>query len=116
MSLEETEMEVKNAPAAPEMVGEVIEVTTKVIKKEESLGEAVVTTVTTTVNSFDEKTNTEEKEPEDTDKILEEQNEELEKEIMEMEGGEEEEEGRAKKLTGPWELEVRTLYVQQEGR
>lgn len=114
MSLEETEMEVKNTPAAPEMVGEVIEVTTKVIKKEESLGEAVVTTVKTTVNSFDEKTNTEEKEPEDTDKILEEQNEkELEMEIMEMEGGEE---GRAKKLTGPWELEVRTLYVQQEGR
>lgn len=113
MSLEETEMEVKNAPAAPEMVGEVIEVTTKVIKKEESVGETVVTTVTSTaVDSFEEKTNTEEKEPEDTHKILEEQDEEeLEKERMEMEGGEEEKERRAKKLTGPWELEVRTLYV-----
>lgn len=75
----------------------------KVIEKEESLEETVVTTLTATaVDTFEESAEVEEDGAEDTDETRE------GKERMEVKGGEEEEEGRAKKLTGPWESEVRT--------
>lgn len=94
-------MEVEKPPAAAEMVGEVTEVTTEVLKKEESAAEPVVTTVTAdAVGSFDETSETEDKEPEDTGKI-----EEEEKERICSNGGEEEEQGRGKKSLGS---EVRT--------
>lgn len=85
----------------------VTEVMTEVLKKEECVAETL-TVVTATVGSFDEKSQMEEKEPEDTGKIEEEDEAEVEKERIWREGEEEEEKGRAKNLTGLWESEVRT--------
>lgn len=109
-----SEMEVEKSPAAPQVVSEVVEeAATKVVQKEESVVETVVTAVTATaVDASDEKADVEEKAPEVTDKMKEEGGE-LEKEIVEMEGEEEEEEGRAKQLTGLWESEVRPSRVRQ---
>lgn len=83
----------------------VTEVAVEVLKKEECVAETLVTAVTAAVGSFDEKSEAEEKEPEDTGKI-EEEDGEVEKERIWREGGEEEEKGRAKMSTGP--CEVRT--------
>lgn len=77
----EVKVEVEELPAAAEMVGEVTEITTEVLKKEESV--------------------VEEQEAENTDKIEEEEKERGEE-------GEDEEQGGAKKPKGLWESEVRT--------
>lgn len=77
-------MEVEELPAAAEMIGEVTEVMTEVLKEEESVVE------------------TEAKEAENTDTIEEEEKE------RGGEGGEEEEQSGAKKRKVLWESEVRT--------
>lgn len=77
-------MELEELPAAAKMIGEVTEVMTEVLKKEESVVE------------------TEAKEAENTDKIEEEEKERGD------EGEEKEEQSGAKKWKGLWESEVRT--------
>lgn len=99
-------MEVEKPPAAAEVVGEETEVRTEEESVVETVVETVVRTATSAVSSSDEKSETEEKEPEDTGKIEEQDEGEVEKERTWTTGGEEEEEGRATKPTGPWESKV----------
>lgn len=108
VSSEEMEVEVEKPAAAAEVVVEVVEVTTEVLRKEEPVEETVLT-VTAAVGGLGDTSETEDKEPEEAGEVDEGG---VEEERMWTE----EEEGRAKKLVGPWESEVRLCVGSSRGR